>query len=283
MVTIQVSDRTLHHLGKRRAVTWGIRTDDPSPSDDAPSNEELIELVSAQRNLIQGLNQQIEQQASRIKDLEAEIGKLRDRLGRNPRNSDVPPSSEGLTKPPANRAERRAQKRRQGKQPGSEGRHLAQVARPDEVVTHVPPRCKSCDADLAGGEVSGIETRQVFEVPQIKAHVTEHRMLRLRCRCGAETKALATRRGHRSGLLRASGCGQWLPTWPSTSTSPTTAWPSCSTMCWGIDLSRSGALTSMVAEAGSGMHSGCSQRSSATCPDRRPGGHTSTRPEPGGR
>ena len=103
----------------------------------------------------------------------------------------MPPSSEGLSKPPANRAERRAKKRRQGKQPGSEGRHLAQVTRPDEVVTHVPPRCKSCDADLAGGEISSVETRQVFEVPQIKAHVTEHRMLRLRCRCGADTKALA--------------------------------------------------------------------------------------------
>jgi transposase len=103
----------------------------------------------------------------------------------------VPPSSEGLSKPPANRAERRLQKRRQGKQPGSEGRHLAQVAHPDEVVTHLPARCKSCNADLASGEVSSTETRQVFEVPQIKAHVTEHRMLSLRCRCGAETKALA--------------------------------------------------------------------------------------------
>ncbi len=90
-----------------------------------------------------------------------------------------------------NRAERRAQKRRQGKQPGSEGRHLAQVADPDEVVTHRPERCKSCDGDLAGSEVSSVETRQVFEVPEIKAHVTEHRMLSVRCRCGTETKASA--------------------------------------------------------------------------------------------
>jgi transposase len=113
------------------------------------------------------------------------------RLGRNPRNSNVPPSSEGLAKPPVNRAERRSQKRRQGKQPGSEGRHLAQVADPDEVVTHLPERCKSCDGDLAGAEVSLTETRQVFELPKIKAHVTEHRMLSLRCRCGADTKASA--------------------------------------------------------------------------------------------
>ena len=36
-----------------------------------------------------------------------------------------------------------------------------------------------------------MQTRQVFEVPEIRAHVTEHRMLLLRCRCGALTKALS--------------------------------------------------------------------------------------------
>jgi hypothetical protein len=40
----------------------------------------------------------------------------------------MPPSKEGLEKPSApNRAERRAAKRRPGKQPGAEGKHLAQV------------------------------------------------------------------------------------------------------------------------------------------------------------
>ena len=37
--------------------------------------------------------------------LEARIAELEARLGRTPRNSSMPPSAEGLSKPPANRAE----------------------------------------------------------------------------------------------------------------------------------------------------------------------------------
>ena len=118
--------------GKTPRVTLGIPTDDRSPFDDTPSYEELSERsphsIRSPR-----------QQAALIADLEAEIADLEQRLGRNPRNSSMPPSAEGLSKPPApNRAERRAAKRRPGKQPGSEGKHLAQVADPDEVVTHLP-------------------------------------------------------------------------------------------------------------------------------------------------
>jgi len=133
-----------------------------------------------------------EQQRGQIAELEAEIAKLKERVGRNPRNSSMPPSVEGLSKPPAaNRAERRAAKRRPGKQPGSEGKHLAQVAHPDAVATHVPLSCTSCGADLADADVVGVERRQVFELPEVKAHVTEHRMERRRCACGCETKASA--------------------------------------------------------------------------------------------
>lgn len=125
-----------------------------------------------------------------IAELQKKVTDLEGRLARNPRNSSMPPSAEGLTKPPApNRAERRKAKRRPGKQPGDPGHHLAQVPDPDEVVPHRPGRCQACEADLADAEVTGVERRQVFEVPQVRAHVTEHQMLRLRCRCGCETKA----------------------------------------------------------------------------------------------
>lgn len=125
-----------------------------------------------------------------IATLEARIAQLEERLGRNPRNSSMPPSAEGLNKPSANRAERRAQKkRRPGKQPGDPGHHLAQVPDPDEVITHRPQRCPACEGDLADAEVTGVEQRQVFEAPRTRAHVTEHQMLRVRCACGCETKA----------------------------------------------------------------------------------------------
>jgi transposase len=151
---------------------------------DDPSYEELKELVAAQQLLI-------EQQTARIAELEAKIVELGRRVGRNPRNSSMPPSAEGLSKPPANRAERRQAKRRPGKQPGDEGHHLAQVSDPDEVLTHRPRRCPSCEGDLSEAEIVSVERRQVFEVPRTRAHVTEHQLVKLRCSCGRETKAPA--------------------------------------------------------------------------------------------
>jgi transposase len=100
----------------------------------------------------------------------------------------MPPSAEGLSKPP-NRAQRRAEGRRPGKQPGGEGKHLAQVADPDEVVTHLPGVCTGCGAGLEGAEVIGTERRQVFDVPDICVRVVEHISERRRCQCGYETKA----------------------------------------------------------------------------------------------
>ncbi|MGD0255804.1 MAG: transposase, partial [Acidimicrobiales bacterium] len=162
----------------------GIPPDDPSPFDDAPSYEELTEQLSAAQLVI-------EQQAAEIAELKAQIADLQERLGRNPRNSSMPPSAEGLSKPPApSRAERRAAGRRQGKQPGAPGKHLAQVACPDEVVSHVPVACESCGADLADAEVVSTERRQVFDLPKIALRVTEHVAERRRCGCGRETKAI---------------------------------------------------------------------------------------------
>ena len=124
-------------------------------------------------------------------ELEARIADLEVRLGKNPRNSSMPPSAEGLSKPPApSRAERRAAKRKPGKQPGTDGKHLARVACPDEVVGHAPAACESCGADLADAPVISTECRQVFDLPEIRLRVTEHVVERRRCACGCETKAV---------------------------------------------------------------------------------------------
>src|ERR1019366_10558863 len=71
--------------------------------------------------------------------LESRIPPLEQRLGRNPRNSSMPPSQEGFGKPPSpSRAERRAEQQRQGKQPGAPGANLTQVVDPNEVINHSP-------------------------------------------------------------------------------------------------------------------------------------------------
>ena len=83
-------------------------------------------------------------QAKEIARLKRQVADLEERLGRNPRSSSMPPSAELFAKPPApSRAERRAAARKQGKQPGAPGNHLARVADPDVTVTHVPDACSS--------------------------------------------------------------------------------------------------------------------------------------------
>ena len=129
----------------------------------------------------------------RVRELESRLADLEERVRRTPRNSSMPPSAEGFSKPPVpNRAQRRAEKRRQGKQPGDEGRHLAQVQDPTEVFVHEPVTCPNCGADLRAAEILGHEVRQVFEF-EVQRHVTEHRMEVRRCSCGCEVKAEAPR------------------------------------------------------------------------------------------
>jgi transposase len=171
-------------------VSSGIPTDDPSPFDDRPSYEELSEQLAAVELVAETRAERIDELEARNLALESRIADLEQRLGRNPRNSSMPPSQEGFRKPPSpSRAERRTEQRRQGKQPGAPGANLTQVVDPDVVINHSPGACTHCGADLSDAEVIGVERRQVFDLPQIHPFVTEHRIERRRCRCGCEVKA----------------------------------------------------------------------------------------------
>jgi transposase len=68
---------------------------------------------------------------------------------------------------------------------------LEQVADPDRILCHEPEECSCCGASLARAARAGVERRQVFEVPEVRPVVTEHRIIARRCRCGLVTKALA--------------------------------------------------------------------------------------------
>lgn len=119
-------------------------------------------------------------------ELTARIAELEARLGADSSNSSQPPSAEGLTKKPATPRRRGG---RRGKQPGDSGRHLAQVADPDDVVEHAPTGCGGCGGDLGDAPVVGVARRQVFDIPPLRLSVTEHRAQRRRCGCGHITAA----------------------------------------------------------------------------------------------
>jgi transposase len=146
--------------------------DGPEDGSAAPSYAQLVEMV-AERDAV-------------IAELRAEIAELRRRLDADSSNSSTPPSAEGLRKKPATPRRRGGRK---GKQPGDPGRHLSQVAEPDEIIEHAPERCRGCDASLDDADVVGVARRQVFDIPPLRLRVTEHRAQRRRCGCGRVTTA----------------------------------------------------------------------------------------------
>jgi len=149
------------------------------------SREELLAVVAARAWLIEEQAAALAQQAARIAELER-------RLGRNSRNSSVPPSQEGLDKPPP-RSMRGRSGRKAGKQPGAPGAGLAQVAVPDREVPHFPSCCGRCALPLGRDVVAGdVVRRQVFDVPEAGVEVTEHQLFAVGCGgCGAVTRASA--------------------------------------------------------------------------------------------
>ena len=135
-------------------------------------------------------------QAAEIERLTARVAELERRLGLNSRNSSKPPSSDGLAKPvvkPPPRSLRQRMGRRPGKQPGSDGQALRQVAEPDEVVEHAPRRCGGCGAGLAWALLGWVAARrQVFDLPEVRVRVVEHRLISCRCAgCGTVSTAAA--------------------------------------------------------------------------------------------
>ena len=127
-----------------------------------------------------------------IAELRSKVAELEAQMGKHSGNSSKPPSSDTNTQRAErklSRAERRAQERKQGKQRGAEGHHLRRVERPDRTVVHRPSQCSGCGGGLDDATVIGTESRQVFDLPAVRAEVTDHVAQRVRCGCGHATAA----------------------------------------------------------------------------------------------
>jgi transposase len=173
--------------------------DVPAARDEAAAlraaNSRLRQVVEAKDTEIAALRAshqaQLDALRAQVAALAAEVAELRARLGQNPRNSSKPPSSEGLGKP-APRSLRGKSGRKPGRPRGQPGATLQMTERPDELQTHEPGRCAGCGAGLFGSPVTGTGRRQVTDLPeQIRAVVTEHRIISRRCSCGTVTSGTA--------------------------------------------------------------------------------------------
>lgn len=142
------------------------------------NSESLVGHLQAENASLRAENTALN---SRIKELE-------DRLRKDSHNSSKPPSSDGLAKKPSPKSLRQAGSKPSGGQLGHPGSTLRMSETPDCVIVHSPVRCINCGADLKEAPHVGDERRQVFEMPEPKLDVTEHRVGHIVCaNCGAES------------------------------------------------------------------------------------------------
>jgi transposase len=144
-------------------------------------------FMGTNQDEVERLNDLLREKDAQIAILMQRVAQLEAMLGRNSKNSSMPPSAEGFAKPPA--ANRAARRRRPGKQPGDHGHRLEPVTHPDHVVIHAPKCCVNCERNLTNALVVKEERRQVFDLPHVRAVVTEHRVQTRHCACGATTSA----------------------------------------------------------------------------------------------
>jgi len=139
------------------------------PTDVQKLIERLLTESAAQKERFAAL--ELENAA-----LKARVAELERRLGLNSSNSGKPPSSDGLKKPPRTQSLREPSGKKSGGQKGHRGDTLRQIENPDVIINHYPEGCANCALKMTPEMgTTGYQSRQVFDVPEPKVVVTEHR------------------------------------------------------------------------------------------------------------
>ena len=121
---------------------------------------------------------------------EARIADLEDRLGKNPQNSSLPPSSQHPHAKP--KVDRKPSGRKRGGQPGHQKHERCLVPTEDCNRVHPlwPTHCRRCGETLSGDDSQPLR-HQVWELPEIQPIITEYQQHRLICPCcSASTTAV---------------------------------------------------------------------------------------------
>ena len=115
--------------------------------------------------------------AHKVEQLTERVSKLESQLSKNSRNSSKPPSSDGLGRgKPRPKSLRKKTGRNTGGQPGHPGQTLQMESEADEIVEHKLTHCPITGKRLNDEDIIGMIRRQVFELPQPRLKVTEHRI-----------------------------------------------------------------------------------------------------------
>lgn len=150
---------------------------------------EIMRRLIAPKIDIDGLLRELAACKETIKKLEAENYRLRSIINKNSQNSSKPPSTDGFKKPNP-KSLRTISGKSSGGQKDHIGKTLLQIDNPNEIVSHSASQCVDCCTSLETVEGEVVAARQVFEIPQPKMEVVEHRCLKKICpNCGTQNTA----------------------------------------------------------------------------------------------
>ncbi len=131
----------------------------------------------------------IAQLEGRVAALEKQVAELLEKLGRNSRNSHLPPSSDP---PGTHKGKGKGSGRKPGGQPGHGGaaRMLLPPEDVDEVINLYPPECENCWEALPQVPDPSATRYQQTELPPVKPYTKEWRCNEVGCpKCGHRTRA----------------------------------------------------------------------------------------------
>jgi len=144
-------------------------------------------LIAVQAQLVVMLAERNSALEARVSEMEERLARLERAVSRNSGNSSMPPSAgdlPGKTAPPP-RQGRGGGRKRQGKQPGAPGAHLAWSENPQDTVPLFPAGPCGCGRDLADAADLGVAaSRQVIDTPAVTASVTQYDEHAVACACG---------------------------------------------------------------------------------------------------
>ncbi|MCX7975631.1 MAG: transposase, partial [Bellilinea sp.] len=147
-----------------------------------------LEKLEAENMLWQAEKMRLQKEIGQLRAenarLHADNAELKRLLGQNSQNSHKLPSRDGYRNKRLKAAMPKTEKRGRGGQPGHKGWTLRAVEQADLVEVHLPVECCVCHRKIQSDEAYRVVSRrQVFDLPQPKLEVTEHRAGEITC-CG---------------------------------------------------------------------------------------------------
>jgi transposase len=143
--------------------------------------------IAAKDARIRELEQLVMTLMAQVTALTKQVAELTEKLGRNSRNSHLPPSTDppGSGGKPGGGKPRSQGERKRGGQRGHRGarREFVPESQVNDVIDLYPAECENCWAALPEVADANAKRHQLIEVPPIQPHTTEWRRHAVTCTC----------------------------------------------------------------------------------------------------